>query len=49
MNYFLGNTAPILGKGEVKTLLGNSAEELGLTPFILVPNGDLFSESLTRL
>jgi len=44
MNYFLRNTAPILGNGEVKTLLGISARELRLTLFILLPNGELFSE-----
>lgn len=44
MNYFLRNTAPILRNEEVKTLLGISAKELRLTPFILLPNGELFSE-----
>lgn len=44
-----GTLRLFLGRGEVKTLQGAPAKELRLTPFILLPNGELFREHWPRL
>lgn len=43
------STAPGLGIGKVETLLGNSAQPLRSTLFIIFPKGKLFSENQTGL